>query len=74
MRKIIQITSSCCSDMNGSDIYFLSALCNDGTVWEYMHTTNSWYQLSNIPQSANEEDEHPIISDCMAQPGDYPND
>lgn len=50
MRKPIQITSSCCSDMNGSDIYFLTALCDDGSIWEYMQNTNSWWKLSDVPK------------------------
>ena len=40
-REIIQI----CSDMD-----FLHALCNDGSLW-YMDTKNKWIRLPSISQT-----------------------
>lgn len=66
-RKIIQITSSCCSDMNGSDLFFLDALCDDGTVWEYMPTTGSWFKFSDIPQDKEKPQEVLNGKECIVR-------
>ena len=56
MRKIIQITSA---TVVGDDVGFgnnvvVNALCDDGTVWEYMWPVNNgsgfWCKLPDIPQ------------------------
>lgn len=56
MRKIIQI----CTDSQPSDEHWeawsiLTALCDDGTLWEIncndKISTQTWRKLPNIPQS-----------------------
>lgn len=49
--KPIQISTAACSDMNGSDIFSLTVLCNDGSIWMYLPNTSSWFELPEIPVS-----------------------
>ena len=54
MRKVIQITTA-----NGPpesptrNITFLTALCDDGTIWRRIISSDEdWYQCKGVPQPA----------------------
>ena len=52
MRKPIQITTTVITrreDGEVWDVSFLTALCDDGTIWE-SKDSGPWYQLDAIPQ------------------------
>ena len=44
-RKIIQITTD--TDATNNDFWGISALCDDGTVWQYQGV---WFRVPDIPQ------------------------
>ena len=54
-RKPIQITSTY---VDGYIDHNLPALCDDGTIWEYLYDSKnqrgSWRQLEAIPQDTHE--------------------
>lgn len=50
-RKIIQICQSSVYSPNFGDVWNLTALCNDGTVWDCDNQNRKWHKLQEIPQS-----------------------
>jgi hypothetical protein len=57
MRKLIQLTSTAVSGMDGSTTTFVYGLCDDGTAWElYAGDAVAWSPLPAIPQDARPEE------------------
>ena len=60
-RKIVQISTGCCTSDGGGGYIITAALCDDGTVWEHGSYTG-WQKLDAIPQDGPADDprEHRI--------------
>ena len=54
-RKIIQISGeSIPGDTQNEHWFNLTALCDDGTLWEFYGLTPAWRRLPSVPQDETE--------------------
>ena len=54
MRKIIQITTD--TDATNNDFWGITALCDDGTVWQLPEYESGWNRVPDIPQDENADE------------------
>lgn len=55
-RKIIQISTSGVNNTQQTQADFiLTALCNDGTVWNKFGHQSNWMKIEDIPQDIREK-------------------
>jgi hypothetical protein len=56
MRKVIQIATSTLEEHSGSPLdtrvnfSAVTALCDDGTLWQWNRHSKKWHQLADVPQ------------------------
>lgn len=55
-RKIIQIcTTGCDNTQQTQTDFILTALCNDGTIWNRFGHQSNWLRVEDIPQDLRRE-------------------
>ncbi len=54
-RKIIQITTD--TDATDSAFWGITALCDDGTVWQLPEYESGWNRVPDIPQGIETDNE-----------------
>lgn len=55
-RKIIQICTTGCDNTQQTQADFiLTALCNDGTIWNKFGHQSNWLKVEDIPQDVREK-------------------
>ena len=54
MRKIIQITTD--TDATDNEFWGITALCDDGTVWQLLDYESGWNRVPDIPQDENPDE------------------
>lgn len=56
-RKIIQIcVAGCENTQNTQTDFIMTALCNDGTVWNRFGHQSNWLRIEDIPQDLRRSD------------------
>nr|DAD68328.1 MAG TPA: hypothetical protein [Podoviridae sp. ct4s49] len=55
-RKIIQISESIVPETQSHPLFWsLTALCDDGTLWNKAAINDAWVQIPNVPQDKTPE-------------------
>jgi len=55
-RKIIQISESIVPETPSPPLFWsLTALCDDGTLWNKAAINDAWVQIPNVPQDKTPE-------------------
>jgi len=69
-RKIIQICTSGVENTQATQADFiLTALCNDGTIWNRFGHQSNWLRVEDIPQDIRRSDQ-PEAPPTTTQKGD----
>ncbi|WP_409500144.1 DNA-directed RNA polymerase subunit alpha C-terminal domain-containing protein [Mannheimia glucosida] len=55
MRKIIQICESSMACDSLGDMFNISALCDDGTLWHLYSLKDGWHKYPDIPQDGDKK-------------------